>query len=212
MKIIWCVSKSLGAAARLPPGSKVEVQILWRRIQSAYPLQWNPRQSLQINSTRSIRWSQQWLQYYWLLQVNLLLYKPLSWRSEKIEASIRILAWFWLSLSWHGQRTRFMSQCSSLLVGLFRNVMIEFQGTLVRWNFLNHKILYSSTTLKNMQKWDGVDIRWSSRLRRKMRGSAFDPTMIRWKSAKTWLILVNALLYFDEVISTILKLKRNYPA
>jgi membrane associated rhomboid family serine protease len=36
--------------------------------------------------------------------------------------------------------------------------------------------------------------------------------MIRWKSVKTWLILVNASLYLYEVILTILKLKRNYPA
>ena len=91
---------------------------------------------------------------------------------------------------------------------------IRDAGSLARSNnnMLSKSRTKVTTLLQSMPKWEGDDIRWSSRLRRRMRGSPLDPSMIRWKSAKTWLILTTAAMYFYEVILTILKLKRNYAA
>lgn len=69
----------------------------------------------------------------------------------------------------------------------------------------------SSSLHKYRRQWEGDDIRWITRLKRRLSSSGAGMSL-HWSSVKTYLIIVSAAMYIYEVILTILQLKKNYAA
>jgi membrane associated rhomboid family serine protease len=61
----------------------------------------------------------------------------------------------------------------------------------------------------NMQSWDGDDVRWSSKMRRRLRRSEL---VLDRNYCKTSLILVNIVLYIYQFLTTVEYLRRKYPS
>jgi membrane associated rhomboid family serine protease len=72
-----------------------------------------------------------------------------------------------------------------------------------------HKPL-SLSSLRMQLPWEGDDIRWSTRLRRRLRNSSL--LDLDQHPAKRILILSNILLYFYQILTTIMYLQRKYPS
>lgn len=66
-----------------------------------------------------------------------------------------------------------------------------------------------SFVARRMQPWEGDDIRWSSKLRRRLRRSEL---ALDRNQCKTSLILINIVLYLYQFLTTVEYLRRKYPS
>ncbi|KAG7356742.1 rhomboid family protein [Nitzschia inconspicua] len=98
---------------------------------------------------------------------------------------------------------------------LSRQIQVDFKSDHITRNPAWRKQETPTTTTSLYQfrrQWEGDDIRWISRMKRRLSPFNSSDWSIRWNSVKMWIILCNTGMYIYEVILTILQLKRKYVA